>query len=615
MLWVWLSGCVWCGLVASRANAAPTIVFSGDRARNNLVSDLLEVRAIAAPGATLTFTRATEGWIFITARPTGRGTATLTLDGGPPDTAVTLHDGPGPNPVEAFRRVTGGAHRLRVECGGGLRLEALSVRAVCELIGCGLLDPAIKGYGHYDLAFLQRDVLPNITTLIVPVQPNLSPEAIADWHRQGKKLVVETGVSGQATNAEGHFQYWTRVFDQAPFADGIIIDEFIVNRPAREWDSHPNLQGRLEEERRRHKVYEAALKRIRADERYRAKTVYAYIGGSGRKLNEETIGPTFVATLIGCRYPIALERYLFERSSPSASERALAELVDGIADWEAKAPGAKPDMIVTGGLFSMPPGSIDKLPNVDFHVWMDQQMNVIANDPALAHLAGLNWWTSSLADEETVRFVGKLYRHYALEGKKDPLTHDPLFMTHLANADFQDGVAGWTLHPAEPGAIHPERFPRYGRIEGRYMGLGRPPDPEHIGDTFLVLNRSALGPNTFSQTVKALQPGRLYSLKLLTCDYQDLLHPAAKTMEQAAPCRTTVTLDGVDLDSTRSFSERYASSPEPKIPVWITYHWFVFRARGTTARLTVSDWESATPAPPFGQQQTFNFLELQPYHE
>jgi hypothetical protein len=60
----------------------------------------------------------------------------------------------------------------------------------------------------------------------------------------------------------------------------------------------------------------------------------------------------------------------------------------------------------------------------------------------------------------------------------------------------------------------------------------------------------------------------------------------------------------------------YASTPEPDIPVWITYHWLVFRAKASTATLTVSDWpldqQSGTS---FGQEQTFNFLELQPYHE
>jgi hypothetical protein len=273
-------------------------------------------------------------------------------------------------------------------------------------------------------------------------------------------------------------------------------------------------------------------------------------------------------------------------------------------------------MIIAFGLFSMPPGGINKQPNVDFHVWMDQQMNLAANHPALAGIAGLEWWTTSLADEETVRFTGKLYRHYAIEGRTDLLTHDPLFMTHLQNADFERGLEGWTLKPAESDAIQARSFPRYGRIEGRYMGLGRPADPEHIGDTFISMKRSPKGPNTFSQTIQHLEPGRLYSLKMFSCDYQDLVQPRAKTREQATPFLGSVTLEGIEVDGKRSFSEMYPSSPEPRIPVWITYHWKVFRAKGPTAKLTVSDWpDPKNGGATFGQEQTFNFLELQPYHE
>jgi hypothetical protein len=303
-------------------------------------------------------------------------------------------------------------------------------------------------------------------------------------------------------------------------------------------------------------------------------------------------------------------------SSEQGAKSALQALVDGIADWEAKEPGVKHQMVITFGLFSMPPGGINKQPNVDYHVWMDQQMNVVANHTAMSGIGGLEWWTSSLADEETVRFVGKLYRHYAIEGKRALLTRDPLFLTHLQNADFEKGTEGWTLSPAEEGSIATRSFPRYGRIEGRYMGLGRPADPEHIGDTFLWMKRSEKGPNTFSQVIKNLEPGRLYSMKMFSCDYSDLVHPKARTREDALKFTGSLVLEGVEIDARRSFAEMYASNPEPKIPVWITYHWKVFRARGATARLSVSDWPAATAAgDAFGQEQTFNFLEIQPYWE
>jgi hypothetical protein len=189
-----------------------------------------------------------------------------------------------------------------------------------------------------------------------------------------------------------------------------------------------------------------------------------------------------------------------------------------------------------------------------------------------------------------VRFVGKLFRHYAIEGRTDRLTRDPLFMSHLQNADFANGLEGWTLQRAEVGTIQARSFPRYGRIEGRFMGLGRPADPEHIGDAFLWMTRSAKGPNTFSQTIKNLQPGRLYSMKMFSCDYQDLVHPKTKTRDQATPFLGKVTLEA--------------------------YHWKVFRAKRTTAKVIVSDWpDEKEVASAFGQEQTFNFLEIQPYHE
>src|SRR5262249_54467180 len=188
----------------------------------------------------------------------------------------------------------------------------------------------------------------------------------------------------------------------------------------------------------RHRPYEEAFRKMRADDRYKNKTVYAYFGGSGNVVNYDETGKSFVRTLIDLKYPIALERYLYERPSEKAAADALQRLVDGIADWEAKEPGAKRNMLLTLGLFNAPPGGSNKLPNVDFHVWMDQQMNVVANHPVLADIAGLNWWTSIQADEDSVRVVGELYRHYAIVAKMAMLTRAPHLPTHHRNAALED---------------------------------------------------------------------------------------------------------------------------------------------------------------------------------
>jgi hypothetical protein len=597
--------------------AADQIGFSGQKRANNLVSDLLDLSSVVEATNRFTFTRPEACWIFISAAVQGDGTARIGLDQQAPADGLIIQNPSANSRVEAMRAVTPGAHTLVVECTGQARVEHLQVRSIPELIHCGLgFDPAIKAYGRYNWEFLKADILPNITTLHVPSSLVIADAEIRNWHRQGKRFIGEVGLNAQAKTAEDHFNYWMGFYDKAPFLDGLIINEFIVNRPVVEWAAlTPDRLARMEAERQQYAACAEAVRLMRADARATNKTLYAYIGGSGKKLNQEIIGTNFIRAVIDCDYRVVLERYLHEMSSEAGSRQALQTFVEGIADWEGKEPGVKKHMVIAFGLFSMPSGTINKQPNVDYHVWMDQQMNLVANHPALTGIAGLEWWTSSLADEETVRFVGKLYRHYGLEGKTNLLTTDPLFLTHIQNADFEKGVNDWTLRAAEESGIEPRSFPRYGRIEGRYMGLGRPPDPEHIGDTFLWMKRSAKGPNTFSQQIKDLQPGRLYSMKIFTGDYQDLLNAKPKKLEEAMPFIGSVVIEGAEVDPKRSFAEPYASSPEPKIPVWITYHWKVFRATNTTARLTVSDWpDSSQPALGFGQEQAFNFVEIQPYH-
>jgi hypothetical protein len=265
----------------SAATAESRIVFSGEQRRNNLVAELLEVASITPPGSSFTFKRRNAGYIFVTADCRGEGTVTLKLDDAPELLAVIQNDAETPKRTEAVRIVSPGEHKLSVASVGEIRVEKLVVKAIPELIHCGLdFNPAIKSYGKYDLAFLKRDILPNVTTLIVPPNAHLDQAFIDDWHRQGKRLVAAVGINPQAKTADENARYWSDFFEKAPFWDGIIIDEFIVNRPYREWITHltPERKRRFDNERALHPIYEQAFRKIRADRRYRDKMVYAYIG-------------------------------------------------------------------------------------------------------------------------------------------------------------------------------------------------------------------------------------------------------------------------------------------------------------------------------------------------
>ncbi|MCK5803583.1 MAG: hypothetical protein KAI66_12155, partial [Lentisphaeria bacterium] len=49
---------------------------------------------------------------------------------------------------------------------------------------------------------------------------------------------------------------------------------------------------------------------------------------------------------------------------------------------------------------------------------------------------------------------------------------------------------------------------------------------------------------------------------------------------------------------------------------WMNYHWRVFRAKGKTAKLTVSDWATPTATGgPIGQRLLYNYVVVQPFFE
>ncbi len=132
-----------------------------------------------------------------------------------------------------------------------------------------------------------------------------------------------------------------------------------------------------------------------------------------------------------------------------------------------------------------------------------------------------------------------------------------------------------------------------------------------------VGKRSATRPNALSQEIKHLQPGRLYSLKMITADRQDLQQGKSRSASHAV----SIGLEGVELltgpRETLSCPFRSVASVGKftrENPLWLNYHWRTFLAKSPSARLTVTDWkDQSQPGGPAGQELLFNFLELQPY--
>src|SRR5260370_3928651 len=138
------------------------IVFAGEKKLNNLVSALLEVSSVRKSSKPFSFTRQSDGWILISSSSSGKGTFRVILDDASRPDAVIVHGAGDPKLAEAVRYLAKGEHQIQVECQGNVRVDKLVVKAIPELIHCGLgFDPAIKSYGLYDWNFLKRDVLRN----------------------------------------------------------------------------------------------------------------------------------------------------------------------------------------------------------------------------------------------------------------------------------------------------------------------------------------------------------------------------------------------------------------------------------------------------------------------
>ncbi|MEW6203409.1 MAG: hypothetical protein AB1546_15625 [bacterium] len=541
-----------------------------------------------------------EGWIFvsITVESLKNGKVIISLDSAQKNNAIIVLDNESSETSEAMRFLPAGEHKINVWLGGDASIKNLIVRSIPEIAYCKFqYNPHVKEYGPYDWDFLKKYVLKNVNVVVGSGDAAHEPY-IQEWKKQGKRWMIEYGVpglsEGTSVSVDEAYKYWTENAGfQSPLVDGIIADEFV---------------GSAEE---KYKIWAEAVKRISEDEKFRGKSLYPYWATS-----LYSSGPrNFARVVVDAGYRFAHEVYLKEPSSEEEAKRQLEyTLKQRMREWKMFVPDAANYVIFALGYMSSPPESLNTNPSVDYKVWMDMQFNFLANDPAFKNLFGVLEYTSGYADEEVVRWASKLYRHYCIEGKREMLSGDPYILAHLRNPDFNDGAEGWTLSPAEKGSMEVKSMEGYGWLQGRY-----PRSSE--GDSFLWTKRSAAKPNVFSQEIKNLQPNRLYSLKMFTADYRELA--AGKSTEQKHAVSIKIENAEQITDSSKSFQHvfpncysHFLGQFDDKNRAWMNYHQRVFRAKGRTAKLIVSDWVGERErGGEIGQELMFNFIEVQPYLE
>ena len=573
------------------ANSTATILPGGKQhvnVLNNMVSELMDAKARGLLGSDeISFMNPRKGWVYFSI--SGKGSVALASEAKPLATAKG-----GDSAVEAFRHLPAGRHSLRAEGS----LEQIIVRSVPQLVYSA--DPT-----RYE-PDVMAEVLNNANTLLGGGE---SP-FMREWVGSGKRWITFSSRPGPEEGLQVKDfsvrvdEYYEKLTSHAGFAqpllNGIIVDQSS--------DSYAHQKAAIV----------SALARLAARDDMAHKEYCPWYEGA---IFGSDASRALTRFIVDQGWAFSFYAYQPERSSEAQALDMSSSLVQNALSCEAEYPGSVRRMLVTLGYMSHAPEGItqDCDPNVDFKVLMQMQVDLLANDPAAFGVYGLLWYYSPYVNEEYLRWGGRLFRHYGIEGNVTPLTDDPYVLAHVNNGDFEQGTDAWTIEQAEPGSIRVEQLAAYGALQNRYQGGSK-------GDTFLLTKRSAKGPNRFYQQMKGLQPGRLYSMRMITADYGNVSEGKSVKQEDVV----SIDLEGVEIveragkNRQETFESKYYGGAQSIIsghnvkrePTWLNFHWYIFRATDTSARVTVSDWsDTDDPGGPIGQELMFNFVEVQPYLE
>ena len=568
---------------------------------NNLVWELLNAKPGAIDGVKeYRFTQPKRRWVHVSCTAeAAKAKLSLSIDSAPETSNIMVFDRTTGKAQETMRFLPAGEHVLLLRSDGPCRVEGLVVRSIPELIYSYFflgIHCRVREFGLYGLAFLEKYVLKNANVVDANWCKKIAQPFGDEWKRRGGKWLLKHVIPYSEEQSLTIDAAYKCVAESPGFRDplamGTLADEFGHSQP-------------------RCAVYAAALRKLKATPKFRDKVFYPYVaelytGSEGREL---------VQALIDTGSGIVWKRALKTPAAPAdergAREFIRKELVDKSRAYRTLCPGSIEHMVVELGHWSIPGEFLQTNPSVNYKVYLDMLFNTVANEPAFFGTYGLNSYVSTYTDEETLRWVMRLLRHYAIEGNTEPATNDPYDLPHLVNGDFAEGTHGWTVRPAQGGSIRSDRKPGFGWLQGRWR-----PRPE--GETVLVTLRSGESPNVFTQEIKGLDPGRLYSFRMYTGDFKDM----SKKEKHAV----TIKLDNVTLVPEKCFthvfhninggSHSYPPYDGVKKKAWMNYHWRVFRAKGTTAKLSISDWASdKKPGGSIGQELMCNFIQIQPYFD
>ena len=568
------------------------------RVLNNFCWELLDEQP--APGQTEhLFTNPRRGWVWF--RTESEGDLTLRVAGATPE--VVNEPGKGGR-REVMRWMEAGRHRIAL--GGTGTLHRLTVRSVPILLFWHYphIGPGTGDDGEY----LDQHVLGPCNTLHThrPEPGSATSRFLEEWVEQrglhaleGLYLLQDVHDRFEDETAEQRIEEF--LTENAGMGEaryqGVIIDEFSPGDDVQMFN------------RSYYDEWTKVCAAILDDPRYAGRFIMPAMGYNMYDFEKSA---AFLAGLIEHGSYVIEEHYLDQCHTEDQAWRSIHEIGAGLEPRRQQAtPGYTRHTIK---LLSYLQREIWN-PACSFRVFLDMQFEHHATRPEFFGVGGIGAYSSyNCNNEEYVRWVSALMRHYAIEGRTDRLSSEPYALEQIRNPDFLAGTDGWTLQPAEEGSMEVRSREGYGLTQERR------PHRSHTQMPFLWTRRSGSRPNRFSQEIGNLEAGGLYLVRLWVGDYTELLAMESRDEPRAIRLRVEggEAWDGWYRSQAFEGDEFAFASYLPPFSAdnryWFRIHQLVFRAGGPTARLVVEDWKSDSgPGGPVGQELMFNMIDVHPY--
>ena len=314
--------------------------------------------------------------------------------------------------------------------------------------------------------------------------------ATKELNESGRKGIMRTGL--RKKNEKGLLTSWEPGF--APPWSGVIVDEFVP--PVKRVTSKDEEQGGYTQGMGFKPYVFSAIKKLH--EKYGAggNVFYGYLGLPSSPDAIDNTRP-LMTLLAELKYKWVWEAYLWPGNSIEK------RLVGRMETFEKLYPECEKNAVVC--LCTME--FWDNAPNFDMKVWLDLQMNAIANNKAFKDVYGITSWSTKYTRPELVLWFSSLLRHYCIEGNKTLLSKKYGYVLnpgHLNNSDFSKGLKGWTVVPAAAGSVSIRPVGEFSFKKGYF--------PQYKQQ--LVMKKVKGASNRIEKRIEKLKPGNKYLLFL-----------------------------------------------------------------------------------------------------